>query len=54
MAEDQRISEAISVAEAAVSEAIRPEQNWPAVARIADELASRARQLAAAAGQTSG
>ena len=52
MPEDQRISETIGLAEAAVTEAIRPSRNWPTVARIADELASRARHLATVSGRT--
>lgn len=51
MEEDPDVRDAMTLAEGIVREAIRPQQDWRAVERMADEMHTRAGHLAAAAGQ---
>jgi hypothetical protein len=54
MADDQDLVAAMTLAEEIADKAVRARQDWPAVGRMASELAILARQLTASSGPARG
>ena len=50
-AANQNLVDAMTLAEQTADKAVRAHQDWPAIERMAGDLASRARQLSASDGQ---